>query len=328
MKKKDLAVQDVQFSVSYTPSKIIIENEDQLEELVNKVVQHYGSFVFSDSNIPEAKEARAQLNKIVKTMEDRRKEIKSEFTKPLDDFEKVMKHYVGQVKEISAGIGEGLTKYEEEQKAIRLEKIQSEMAKLAELFNVEANVIEVHSNWLTKASFTAKGEVRPKVVDEIKDKIKIIAMERERVAADKATVTDYAEIAGLDPYAWANMVDQGWSVADIREKIKIAVEDKRVRELEMERARAAEEEYQAAMAELERSKAVETETGAMIDPETGEVISAAQSMSDDMPSSNNYTNTSNDELITATLKLTGTVDQMQALNDFIVERGIQVVPVE
>lgn len=328
MEKKDLAVQDVQFSVSYTPSKIIIENEDQLEGLVNKVVQHYGSFVFSDSNIPEAKEARAQLNKIVKTMEDRRKEIKSEFTKPLDDFEKVMKHYVGQVKEISTGIGEGLTKYEEEQKAIRLEKIQSEMAKLAELFNVEANVIEVHSNWLTKASFTAKGEVRPKVVDEIKDKIKIIAMERERVAADKATVTDYAEIAGLDPYAWANMVDQGWSVADIREKIKIAVEDKRVRELEMERARAAEEEYQAAMAELERSKAVETETGAMIDPETGEVISAAQSMSDDMPSSNNYTNTSNDELITATLKLTGTVDQMQALNDFIVERGIQVVPVE
>lgn len=328
MEKNDLAVQDVQFSVSYTPSKIIIENEDQLESLVNKVVDHYGAFVFSDSNIPEAKEARAQLNKIVKTMEDRRKEIKSEFTKPLDDFEKVMKHYVGQVKEISAGIGEGLTKYEEEQKAIRLEKIQVEMAKLAELFNVEANVIEVHSNWLTKASFTAKGEVRPKVIDEIKDKIKIVAMERERVAADKATVTDYAEIAGLDPYAWANMVDQGWSVADIREKIKAAVEDKRVRELEMERARAAEEEYQAAMAELERSKAVETATGSMVDPETGEVISGAQNMSEDMPSSNTYTNNPNDELITATLKLTGTVDQMQALNDFIVERGIQVVPVE
>lgn len=325
MEKNDLAVQDIQFSVSYTPSKIIIENEDQLEGLVNKVIEHYGSFVFSDSNILEAKEARAQLNKIVKTMEDRRKEIKNEFTKPLDDFERVMKHYVGQVKEISTDIGQGLTKYEEEQKAIRLEKIQSEMAKLAELFNVEANVIEVHSNWLTKASFTAKGEVRPKVVDEIKDKIKIIAMERERVAADKATITDYAEIAGLDPYAWANMIDQGWSVADIREKIKVAVEEKRVRMLEAERKRTAEAEYQAAMKELERSNAVETNTG-LIDPDTGEIIENSLSTSNNMPPAETYEQ--KQELITATLQLTGTVEQMQALNNYIVGNGIQVVPVE
>ncbi|MEO1772508.1 DUF1351 domain-containing protein [Candidatus Enterococcus ferrettii] len=323
--KNELAEKDIKFSVNYTPSKIYIENEKQLDELINDVTKHFEAQIFSDSNIPEAKDARAQLNKYIKILEDRRKEIKKDFKQPLDDFEKVMKGYVNRLGVLSEKINLSVKDYEEEQKAIRLEKIQWEMAKLAEQFNVEANVIEVHSNWLTKASFTAKGEVRPKVIDEIKDKIKIIAMERERVAADKATIADYAEIAGLDPYAWANMIDQGWSVADIREKIKAAVEEKRVRMLEAERKRAAEDEYQAAMKELERSNAVETNTG-LIDPDTGEIIENSLGTSNNMPTTETYEE--KQELITATLQLTGTVEQMQALNNFIVGNGIQVVPVE
>ncbi|MGG5333854.1 DUF1351 domain-containing protein [Enterococcus sp. AZ163] len=323
--KNELAEKDIKFSVNYTPSKIYIENEKQLDELINDVTKHFEAQIFSDSNIPEAKDARAQLNKYIKILEDRRKEIKKDFKQPLDDFEKVMKGYVNRLGVLSEKINLSVKDYEEEQKAIRLEKIQWEMAKLAEQFNVEANVIEVHSNWLTKASFTAKGEVRPKVIDEIKDKIKIIAMKRERVAADKATITDYAEIAGLDPYAWANMIDQGWSVADIREKIKAAVEEKRVRMLEVERKRAAEAEYEAAMKEHERSNAVETNTG-LIDPETGEIIENSSSTNNNMSPTESYEE--NQELITATLQLTGTVEQMQALNNYIVKNGIQVVPVE
>ena len=218
MTTNELAVTDIQFAVNYTPSKITIENEDQLDQLINQVTEHYGAQVFSDSNIPEAKEARAQLNKYVKAMEDRRKEIKREFTKPLTQFESVMKGYVEKITTISDDIGEGIKKYDEEQKAIRLEKIQAEMEKLAELFNVEPNVVEVHSNWLAKSAFTTKGEVRPKIIDEIKDKMKIIAMERERIAADKATVTDYAELAGLDPYAWSNLIEQ-----KLNKQLKISV---------------------------------------------------------------------------------------------------------
>lgn len=328
MEKKELALTDIKFAVNYTPSQITIENEEHLEEIINQVTAHYGDQVFSDSNITEARESRTKLNKMVTAMEDKRKEIKRDFTKPLESFEEVMKGYVDKVQKISDDIGISINKYDEEQKAIRLTKIKAEMEKLAELFNVESDVIEVHTNWLAKSSFTTKGEVRPKIIDEIKDKIKIVAMERDRVAADKATVTDYAELAGLDPYAWANMVDQGWSVADIREKIKAAVEDKRLRELEMERARAAEEEYQAAMTELERSQSIETTTGVIVNPETGEVISSPPTKRYKEATRTYANKPKSSGLITATLKLTGTVDQMQALNDFIVENEIQVVPVE
>lgn len=324
MTNNELAVTDIQFAVNYKPSTITIENEDQLDALIQEVKEHYSLQVFSDSNIPEAKEARAQLNKYVKAMEDRRKEIKRDFTKPLTDFEEVMKSYVVQLSDISDSIGDGIKKYDEEQKAIRLVKIQEEMKKLSELFNVEADVIEVHSNWLAKGSFTTKGEVRPKVIDEIKDKMKIVAMERDRIAADKETVTDYAEIAGLDPYAWANMIDQGWNVSDVREKIKQAVEDKRLREQAEAERLQREEEYKKAMDELARSQAAETESGAAYDTETGELIGQHSNQRETLDNASNHI----EDMITATLRLTGTVEQMQALNAFIVDQGIQVVPVE
>lgn len=321
MTTNELAVTDIQFAVNYTPSKITIENEDQLDQLINQVTEHYGAQVFSDSNIPEAKEARAQLNKYIKAMEDRRKEIKREFTKPLTQFESIMKGYVEKITTISDDIGEGIKKYDEEQKAIRLEKIQAEMEKLAELFNVEPNVVEVHSNWLAKSAFTTKGEVRPKIIDEIKDKMKIIAMERERIAADKATVTDYAELAGLDPYAWSNLIEQGWSVADIREKIKQAVEDKRIRDEQAEQQRIAKQEHDAALAKLAEEQAMqqakETDSGALYDPNTGELIATNEEAVSTAP-----------ELITAVLQLTGTIDQMNDLNQYIVDHNIKVVPVQ
>lgn len=319
MTSNELAVTDIQFAVNYTPSKITIENEDQLEALINKVTEHYGVQVFSDSNIPEAKEARAQLNKYVKAMEDRRKEIKREFTQPLTQFESVMKGYVEKITTISDGIGEGIKKYEEEQRAIRLEKIQAEMLKLSELFNVEPDVIEVHSNWLAKSAFTTKDEVRPKIIDEIKDKMKIIAMERDRVAADKATITDYAEIAGLDPYAWANMIDQGWNVADVREKIKQAVEDKRLREEQAEQRRIAQEEHDAALAKLAEEQAIQqaqqSDSGNMYDRETGELIQGQEQVV-------------SPKQMTVTLQLTGSLDQMNALNRYLVDNGIEVVPLK
>lgn len=319
MISNELAATDIQFVVNYTPSKITIENEDQLDQLINQVTKHYSAQVFSDSNIPEAKEARAQLNKYIKTMEDRRKEIKREFTQPLTQFESVMKGYVEKITTISDGIGQGIKKYDEEQKAIRLQKIQAEMAKLAELFNIEPEAIEVHSNWLAKAAFTAKDEVRPKIVDEIKDKMKIIAMERERIAADKATITDYAEIAGLDPYAWANMIDQGWNVADVREKIKQAVEDKRLREEQSEQRRIAQEEHDAALAKLAEEQALQqaqsTDSGNMYDRETGELIQAQEQVM-------------SPKQMTVTLQLTGTLEQMNSLNQYLVDNNIEVVPVK
>ena len=327
MTENALITQDMQFEVNYTPSKITIQNEEMLDELISKVTDHYGTQVFTDENIPEAKKARADLNKMAKTLEDRRKVIKADYTQPLLAFEEKMKGYVGRIKDVSDEIGSGITQFEESEKAVRFEKIKEEMLKIAEPLNIEPESIEISTTWLTKAAFTSKGEVKGKILDEIHDKMKIVAMQRSQIAADKATITDYAEIAGLDPYAWSDLIDQGWSVADIRKKIKHAVEDKRRREQEEKEAEAERQrkqaEYDAAIAEMERKKAVETDQGALVDPETGELIQTANN-EPLAPVIETYDN----QTMTVTLRLTASRQKLANLNEYLVENGISVVPVQ
>lgn len=59
----DLTTQ-LEFKVDFKPSEITINNETKLKELVDVTISRYGSLVFTDDNIPEAKQAKADLNKV------------------------------------------------------------------------------------------------------------------------------------------------------------------------------------------------------------------------------------------------------------------------
>lgn len=329
MTENPLALQDVQFEVSYTPSTIKIENEELLESLIEQTTEHYSNqvFKFDAENVAEAKQAKIDLNKIAKMIDDRRKEIKADYSQPLNTFEEKMKRYVERIKKVSDDINSGIKLFDESEKAIRIEKIKIEMEKIAEPLNIEPEAIEISTSWINKTAFTTKGEVKGKILDEIHDKMKIVAMQKSQIAADKATITDYAEIAGLDPYAWSGLIDQGWSVADIREKIKQAVEDKRRREQAEKEAEAERQrkkaEYDAAIAEMEREKAVETNQGTLVDPETGELIQAANN-EPSVP----ITEVDDNPTMTVTLQLTASRQKLANLNEYLVENGISVVPVQ
>lgn len=329
MTENPLTVPDMQFEVSYTPSTIKIENEELLESLIEQTTEHYSNqvFKFDEENVAEAKQAKTDLNKIAKMIDDRRKEIKADYSQPLNTFEEKMKRYVERIKKVSDDINSGIKLFDESEKAIRIEKIKIEMEKIAEPLNIEPEAIEISTSWINKTAFTTKGEVKGKILDEIHDKMKIVAMQRSQIAADKATITDYAEIAGLDPYAWSGLIDQGWSVADIREKIKQAVEDKRRREQAEKEAEAERQrkkaEYDAAIAEMEREKAVETNQGTLVDPETGELIQAANN-EPSVP----MTEMDDNPTMTVTLQLTASRQKLANLNEYLVENGISVVPVQ
>ena len=329
MTENPLAVPDMQFEVSYTPSTIKIENEELLESLIEQTTEHYSNqvFKFDEENVAEAKQAKIDLNKIAKMIDDRRKEIKADYSQPLNTFEEKMKRYVERIKKVSDDINSGIKLFDESEKAIRIEKIKIEMEKIAEPLNIEPEAIEISTSWINKTAFTTKGEVKGKILDEIHDKMKIVAMQRSQIAADKATITDYAEIAGLDPYAWSGLIDQGWSVADIREKIKQAVEDKHRREQAEKEAEAERQrkkaEYDAAIAEMEREKAVETNQGTLVDPETGELIQAANNEPSVL-----MTEVDDNPTMTVTLQLTASRQKLANLNEYLVENGISVVPVQ
>lgn len=66
-------------------------NYEELKAEIAKKANDYMNLVYSNDQIKEAKEDRANLRKFVKALEDKRKEIKRQVMIPYSDFEKKRK---------------------------------------------------------------------------------------------------------------------------------------------------------------------------------------------------------------------------------------------
>lgn len=233
---------NLEFQVDYQPSKITILNEEKLSELVNQMASTYSSLVFTDDNVTEAKEARAELNKVAKRLDDERKKVKSGFTTPLDNFENKMNGYKKQIKEVADSIGNNLTEYEEEQRKKRLETVQAFIKEEAESFGLEAKNISFNNSWLNKGAFTAKGQLTKGTKEDIEQVVQAEAQEVQRVAEEKATVEEFANMAELEPYGWSAMIDKGLTSSEVIAQIKKAIEQRQKEQEQL--ARQVEEQQQ------------------------------------------------------------------------------------
>ncbi len=312
---------DIKFNVDFKPSEITIQNEKQLESLVAATVKHYSSLVFTDENIPEAKEAKTKLNGISKLLDDQRKEVKKSYSKPLTDFETKINGLRDRIQDVSDDINLGVSKYEEKQKQLREEKIKQTIDEMAPNYGIDIAAVEIKSTWLNKGSFTAKGELTKKVLEEIAGIMTLIAKENQRIKEDKLSVFNYAKAVGLDGEGWSAWIDKGHSVVEIMKEIDQAVKDKKAREeqeriaeeqrIEQEEAdRKAKEEYEQEMRKL-RERTVDDK---VIDTETGEIIQEDTEL----------TRQEIEDTQTYTLKVTGTHEQLSALNKFMGNEGIKV----
>lgn len=310
-----------EFNVDFKPSKITIQNEEQLKELIDKTVNHYSNMVFTDESIPEAKKSKAELNKISKMLEDQRKAVKKEYSAPLTEFEKKIKGYVDEIASAGKKINDFVSDYEEKEKQKRLNTLNELIAEIAPNYEIEPEELETNPSWINKTSFTAKGELTKKTLEEVTFQMRLIHDRKKRIEEDKVVIGNYAKAVGLDPESWVTQIENGLYASDLMKQIDIAVIAKRereereeqqriAREEQAEKDRIAKEEYEQAMKEL-RERQVDNKT---IDEETGEILV------DDFETERQEVETYQ----TVTLKLTGTHEQLSSLNNFIVNEGIIV----
>lgn len=299
------------FEVDYQPSTIEIKNESALAEMVESTAKYYESLVFTDDNIPEAKKARADLNKIATLLDDQRKTVKRGYNEPLKSFEDKIKAYSNRIKSVGDSIKESIDEYEAEQVRIRMGKINQlvdEMLDSHQLVPTDLAQLEIPKSWYTQSAFTKKGEPTKKTVEEVHGKLGYIALEKKRIAEAKSAVRDFAELSGLDPYAWENLIDQGLSSGEVIDRIKQAVEQKKADEAERERQRIAKAEYDAAMEEV-RKRSQEQVGNVIIDGSTGEIVEPVEKQE-------------TDEVMTFTLEISGPKSKLHLLNQFMTEQGI------
>ena len=97
------------------------------EELKNEITtksELYKNMVYTDDTIKTAKEDKASLNKFIKALEDKRKEVKKQWLEPYNNFEKQVKELVRIINEPVTLIGEQITAFEEREKAAKREEVE------------------------------------------------------------------------------------------------------------------------------------------------------------------------------------------------------------
>lgn len=305
----DLTTQ-LEFKVDFKPSEITINNETKLKELVDVTISRYGSLVFTDDNIPEAKQAKADLNKVAKLLDDQRKAVKKEYSKPLKEFETKINGYTNQIKLVSEGINESISAFEESEKAKRLDKLVSTIEEISPNYGIDSSELTINPSWLNKGNFTTKGELNKKTLEEVIFQMKQIADANKRIESEKAIIGNYAKAVGLEPESWVAQIENGLFASELMKQIDATVAAKREREERELREQQAQAEYEQAMKELKESQVDSN----IIDQETGEILEESEDLQLQEI----------EESKTVELRLTGTHEQLTALNEFIIGEGIKV----
>lgn len=104
--------------------KSIDWNFDELKEEITKKSSDYLNLVYSDEQIKDAKQDRANLRKLVTALENKRKEIKKEIMVPYDDFAEKEKELVGIINEAITNIDTQVKGYEEGKRQEKLAKVK------------------------------------------------------------------------------------------------------------------------------------------------------------------------------------------------------------
>ncbi|MFT8392419.1 MAG: DUF1351 domain-containing protein [Liquorilactobacillus ghanensis] len=282
----EVAIKD--FSVEYQPTKIIINNQDQLKSAVESYANKFKGLVVTEETLADSKHARAELNKLKRSLDSRRKEIKKDYNKPLKEFEATIKSYETEIDDVNSDIDKGIKELESRQREEKRNHINKIINEMAPNYGISADEIEIEPSWLNKIS-------NKKLVEAIAGTMKAMVDEKRKRETEEKLVRTECQAKGLDPSGWLYMLGT-YNALDICKQIDDEAE-------QIEQRKQAEKA--AKQAKLEAAKANLKKIGNKnIDKSTGEVVVEKQ---------------------TVTFTLKGTKEQLDLIAKLIVKNDVEVI---
>lgn len=250
-------------NIEVNPTPIKINNLEQLEMAVNGVVTKYGQdFVVTSDNVADTKKMRANINKIAKSINDKRLETDRQYKKPMADFDDLMKGLGDKVKNLLDPLDSKIEEIETQERQARYDSVKAEIAEMAPNYGVSATDIEIQPGWLLK-SLSHK-----KLLEQIAEAMTQLRKDRDQRATDIQTVRMYADQLELESSGWAALISKGEPVSDILAEMDAAAAKRdKERQKKAEKAKAAKEAQAAIDATHQVKQGDET-----IDTDTGEVV--------------------------------------------------------
>lgn len=266
--------EQLDFSVEYQPTKIVINNQDKLERALKAYVNKYSGLVVSEQTLKDDKKVKKELNSLKKQLNSKRIEIHKMFDQPYTDFKASIDGMVSQIDEVVRPIDEGISKFEEQQKQERLEDVKAEIAEMAPNYDIQPDEIEIDDSWLNKSLS------RIKRTKAIADNMAYVRDQKRELANNILSITKYADSKDIEPAGWVEQLKQGQDLSYVMQAIDHAAEQK---EVEAEQARK-QAEYQKSVDEANQkkvgNKTIDTNTGEVVKEERSVVLEITGSLQD------------------------------------------------
>ena len=254
-------------------------NKEELEAGVRQKISAYEKIVYTEDNLKQARADRAELNKLTKAIEDRRKMVKKIINEPYDTFEAEVKDILALIQEPVEIIDKQVKAFEDQQKEEKKEKIRKAYSEvigdLAGVLPFEKVFDARYLNQTYKLT-TAQAEVKEKV---------------QKVRADLETIDSLEskyKLNAKDVYIktldLSKALAENKRLSDLEEKLE--AENRRKAEEEAEKKRREEERRKAAeeRAAEEKRKEQEKAARASVSRQSVSVIEEQQNVSDNQKS--------------------------------------------
>lgn len=251
-------------------------NKEELEAAVRAKIAGYENVVYTEENIKAAKNDRAELNKLIKAIEERRKQVKNIINEPYAVFEAELKEITALINEPVALIDQQVKVFEEKQKEEKKAAIKAtydeNIGDLAEVLPFEKIFDSRYLNQTYKLA-TAQKEVVDKIdtvktdletIDSLDSKYKLNAKDVYiKALAENKRLADLEEKLEADKRRKAEEEAERKRQEEIRKQKEAEEQAKREAE-EAERKAAEAKKAQEAAAEVEQTEP-QSEIGKVIE---------------------------------------------------------------
>lgn len=300
-------IRESNLGTMFEPATLEVQRFEEMKEVVQGFSDRYTNLVFTADEKKGAEEVRSKLIEIRDKFEKERKIIKKAYNEPLNEYEAKIKKLNSMIDVPLNQIREGLKEIDNAEKELRAESLKEVLAN--KLDGLEVGV-DQPKNWLNKTMWTEKMNPTAKLNKEIDAAIETAVKEKKQREAEMKILEEFCKAKDIDPSGWVSQLDYKTATEvidlinlDIERKARIAEEQEK-KKAEHE---AFEEKQAKALAEAEQNKIVEKpieQPTVQPDPQSFDTFEPA--------------------VIINVIRVKGTQTQLNALNGFLIDSGIEV----
>ena len=286
-------------------------NFEELKKEITEKAEMYGSLVYTDENIKEAKADRAKLNKFIKVLEDKRKDVKKMMLEPYTQFESQVKELVSIIGEANDNIASQVKVYTEKLREEKREKVKEIYDKAMSVEGAEGIAEILTFDRVSKESFLNSSTTFKSIVNEIEDL-------RDRVRHDLEVINaDTGEYQFEMKQAYLKNLDMTQAIS-----VKQQFEENARKKAEYEAKREAEMEERKAREEAEAQKVVQAGKQVVVEQqpeETQQEVEATKIVEATVTEERKFT---------VSFKVYGTQKQLRELKEFLTSNNIEYGPIQ